>query len=78
MGLNIFIIVSAFWFGWFELYSRGLLTAQQSGPLFSGVRVGSLVRGDPEPSEAVCVGTLDGRKVQAVGWIIRPFVGKKY
>ena len=79
MGLNIFIIVSAFWFGWlFELYSRGLLTAQPSGSLFFGIRVGSLARGDPEPSEAFCVGTLDGGKLQAVGWMIRPFVGKKY
>jgi len=40
MALNIFIVVSAFWFGWlFELYSRGLLTAQQHGSLFSDVRV---------------------------------------
>lgn len=35
MDLNVFIVVSALWFGWlFGLYSRGLLTAQQPGSCF--------------------------------------------
>jgi hypothetical protein len=35
MDLNVFIVVTALWFGWlFGLYSRGLLTAQQPGSCF--------------------------------------------
>jgi hypothetical protein len=70
MGLNIFIIVSALWFGWlFGLYSRGLLTAQLAGSCF---RAAIWVPGQqrPESIEAFCVGVLDGGKVQAVGWLI--------
>jgi hypothetical protein len=67
MGLNIFIVVSALWFGWlFGLYSRDLLTAQYAGSYF---RASMWVPGPqrPESIKAFCVGILDGGKLQAVG-----------